>query len=158
MQFRIGRTVAVALVLVAGGCSTAGGASGSDSRSAQERLEEAVMLRFTRVIEAQHLPYVVTQSEFQDNWFVIQIDDPLKRANATSAVTELMMFGPLRMYRDAVTPLMGRMSDVDMFILSFRDGDQTVFEIEPDELRRYIDGELSDEEMATEVTITALNS
>lgn len=150
------RSLGASLILVTVAAVVAcSDASNSTSTPDQGAVVADVRSRLTSL----HTGFVITQVEFQPaadsshRVFVIQIDDPLEVVRSA----EDALFGPLHMYRDAVGPLKPDMEslNVDSFILSYRDPQQTVIEITPEQLWRYRDGELDDAAFANVVKITA---
>lgn len=119
----------------------------------------SILERLARLIDRRDLPYRVTQAEFQTlpgqqlGWimtFAGASENVFPRGFADSE----RKTGPvLRLYRDAVAPDLGRMDGVAKFLLAFHDPEGIIIEIEPEELRRYVNGDLSDHEMLGAVTI-----
>lgn len=122
-----------------------------------ERLATVLEVRLERIIDDDDYPYRLTQVEFQGDVFVVQIADPLPAAlRSDKSASELFMFGPLRMYRDAVAPYIDQFAGVARFILSIRDPDQTVYDIPFGTMRAFVAEDISEEEFVTEITISAL--
>jgi hypothetical protein len=120
--------------------------------------------RMRNLIKERDLPYALTQAEFQEFegnlvW-IFQFDDPRETASPDTDLSreDLLIYEPLRLYRDAVAPSFDALHqlDVELFILSFRDPLQTVFELDPIDLERYIDGHLSDRQFAKRIRIIGL--
>jgi len=115
-----------------------------------------VRLRVARLIGDRHLPWEVTQSEFQGDSFVLQLRLRESLVDTRSNPQDLFYYQPLQLYRDSVKPVWHRFAGTRTFILSFRDEDQTVIEMTYADLSRYIEGELTDEEMLATSKLTAL--
>jgi hypothetical protein len=147
------------------GCSP-GVTEGSESPTVDELdqflLTDELASRMRSLIEKRDLPYSMTQAEFQefegDLMWIFQFDDPAEEEATDLSREDLLIYEPLRLYRDAVAPSFDALNqlDVELFILSFRDPLQTVFEIDPIDLERYIDGHLSDRQFAHRIRITGL--
>ena len=167
---RLAQPMVTVCLLLSVGCSAASGpAARQDQRSDQDRLAEAINLRLLRLIHERDLPYEVHQAEFQagdagETWWIVQLNDPIEALGdrvlepGVPSSLELVYFQPLRLYRDSVEPFVDRLEDVSVFILSFRDPAETVFEMEPSELFDYVKGELTDEEMVSELNVTVTDA
>jgi hypothetical protein len=124
---------------------------------------------YEKLAEERSLPLVVRQCELQrssgSRALVVSVDDPVKILSGRDPlpkngdeVGELTLYGPLRAYRDAVSPRVKKLlPGLRHLILSYRDPVQTVFAIKPKTRRQYIAGELDDETFANAISITALD-
>lgn len=137
-------------------------------------LAHAIRDELEALIEERALPYEVTQAEFQrigsevekirekigrpgGTWWIVQFEDPLVTGIASELPTEdLFLYKPLELFRDSLAPFWDELDFVSYFLISFRDADQTTFEVPPEALQAYIDGELSNEQMSHEIIITQL--
>ena len=136
------------------GCSEAD----PDGSSESEEVAGAVLLRAGRLIDERSLPWTVTQSEFQDDSFVLQLELIEARVDASAGAQETFYYQPLQLYRDSVSPVWTRLDHVERLFLSFRDEEQTVIEIETGDMKRYIDGALTDEELLTTSRLSGLTA
>ncbi|MGH2682552.1 MAG: hypothetical protein ACRDIX_04885 [Actinomycetota bacterium] len=157
---RVGLGLGLMILLA---CGPAASESEQPDELDQFLLTDELASRMRKLIMDRDLPYSLTQAEFQefegDLVWVYQFDDPAEASPPPSmSFEDLVLYEPLRLYRDAVAPSFENLKqlDVELFILSFRDPEQTVFEIDPLDLQRYIEGQLTDRQFARSIRITGL--
>jgi hypothetical protein len=145
-------------------------ASEASSEESREELAAAIRGRLETLIHSRDLPYEVTQAEFQiagpeaqqqnlpeGAWWVVQFEDPLETGrNSTLPVRDLAINYPLELYRDSLRPHFGEMDFVVNYIISFRDPQQSVFQIDPFQMRLYQQGDITTRQMARMMVITSL--
>jgi hypothetical protein len=59
-------------------------------------------------------------------------------------------------FRDSIAPFFEEMTFVVGYLISFRDPQQTVFQIDAFDLRQYIGGEITTRQMTHKMSITTL--
>jgi len=144
----------------------------SSSATSREELAQQIRNHMEELVASRNLPYVVTEAEFQDadpsqmasigkpggTYWVIQFDDPLKTgAQSGMTMPDLILYEPLRLYRDALAPYMDQLGFVTYYILAYRDSQQSFIEIRPKVLRSYQAGELTNKQMSDAVLLSTTN-
>jgi hypothetical protein len=94
-------------------------------------------------------------------WWITQFDDPAESGAASGIDTETLVFAaPLEVVRRGVK---GRETDLEelqeltTFIIAFRDPEQTVYEIDSELMWAFVEGEVDQQEVVDEMTISSLN-
>lgn len=127
-------------------------------------LEAALAATGREAFSATRVPYRVHQAEFQHyqgtlTW-VYQVDDPTDAAlRADENDMNIVLFdAPLSAYAAAVRPHWDslRQHDVDTYILSFRNPEQTVYEIPPHVLDDLVHRRRRPREVLDDIIMSAL--
>jgi hypothetical protein len=134
---------------------------------ARPDLEAAITDRLMGLIRDQQLPYVVSvQPSFTEStaeqaagtglptgtYLQIGFEFPQPDADHPAG-QELFLYGPLELYAEAVRPFVDAMDFVVVYFLPWKDAGGSAFLIYPEEMRLYLDGEISVEELSERITI-----
>lgn len=153
------RSVGIVLSLSVALISCAGGST-NDSQIGMEAVLQA---SFRRAAMDAPFAYRVRQAEFQndstsDAW-VVRIDDPVPAAvelRDTPDVADLLIYWPMEFYANAIGSHLEELDFVDVYLLSFADDCETVYEIMPSTLGDLIKGTLDVVEAADQVKMTTM--
>ena len=175
--------MAIALVFASCGGSDDGGTGSTvpdeefaedvveDILHAHSDLEQAITDRLAGLIQEQQLPYVVSQQpSFIETteeqaagtglpagpWLDIGFEFPIKPDAAHPNSPELVLYGPLDLYAEAVRPFIDDMDFVAMYWLPWLDANGSVvsaFNIYPEHMRQYLDGTISVKQFSKKVSI-----
>jgi hypothetical protein len=172
--------MAIALVFTSCGGSDHGGTDSGGTGStepdefaedvvedvARSDLEQAITDRLAGLIEDGQLPYVVSEEpNFQDSteglttetglptgtYLAIGFEVPEPDAEHPYS-RELVIYGPLDLYAEAVRPFIDDMDSVVMYFLPW-EGSGNYFLIYPEHMRLYLDGEISVKELSKKISI-----
>jgi hypothetical protein len=167
------RTAAIVGIVVAGtlaACSSGQSAESSDLSSAlaegkRVQLQAEIGQGFDKLITDGDLPYVLTKNpEFQDATAAdvagsglpagTSLSVYMKNPVATVAhpyTKDLVLYGPLRLLAEAVRPHVDEMDFVVVYLVFWQSGD--VFVIDPEDLRLYLNGDISDRQLSQKMSI-----
>jgi hypothetical protein len=170
--------MAIALVFTSCGGSDDGGTGSTDPEEefaedvvgdvfhAHSDLEQAITDRPAGLIQDGRLPYVVSQQpNFQDSteelatetglptgtYLAIGFEVPEPDAEHPYS-RELVIYGPLDLYAEAVRPYIDDMDFVVMYFLPW-EGSGNYFLIYPEHMLLYLDGEISVKELSKKISI-----
>lgn len=145
---------AALLVGVLAGCQSTLSSVRSPEQAAklQQEIGAKIVNRFQDLVAERELAYRIVRAKFEVlpgrrlAW-VMGLTGKSKgfRMGFSSSIRTMRPI--LRLYRDAIGPELKRMDAVALFLLVFDDPEQVLMEMEPDELRRYANGDLSDDEV-----------
>jgi hypothetical protein len=89
-------------------------------------------------------------------WLDIGFEFPIDPTAAHPTSPQLVLYGPLELYAEAVRPFVDELDFVALYWLPWLDASGSLvsaFNIHPDVMRQYLDGEISVEELSNKITI-----
>jgi hypothetical protein len=141
--------------------------SGAESLD-KAAVASAIRGRLEQVIVDRGLPYVVTQAEFQEagpeaaavhrpegTLWVVQFEDPISAAEVSY---KTLFYDPLEAYSESLRPEFesGVLDEVVLYIISWQDQGQTVYEITPELMDLFLRGEITVKELTDKMVITGM--
>ena len=134
---------------------------------ARPDLEAAITDRLAGLIRDQQLPYVVSvQPSFTEateeqaagtglptgTYLQIGFEFPQPDADHPAG-QELFLYGPLELYAEAIRPFIDAMDFVVVYFLPWKDSGGSAFLIYAEQMRLYLNGEISVEELSESISI-----
>lgn len=150
------RVLLVVVLLALSACS-----AGADVD--REQLTAEMNASLSQAITDQDFDLRVRQAEFQGDGdelaWITQFDDPVGTGGLSGASAETLIFEqPLVVFKDAIAENEAAMraAGADVFIITFRDQQQTVFELEPELVWEFASSDLDWTAVVDRMTITGM--
>jgi hypothetical protein len=160
------------VVITAGSCSSDDGVRKEADKFIEaynrSELEQAIEARLADLIQDQQLTYVVAdQPSFSETteervagtglpngtWLSLAFEFPPKPDAEHPPSKELVLYGPIKLYADAVRPFIDQMDFVVMYFLGWEDSGGNAFLIYPEHMRQYLDGSISAKQLSEKMSI-----